>query len=288
MRLMFRQSLFPFLLLVGFVTLAACSGPEILNAIVPHSGYHITQDVAYGELPRQKLDIYVPDGVKNAPVIVFFHGGSWQTGSKDDYRFVGQAFASRGYVTVIPNYRLYPDVRFPTFLEDGAQAVTWAHEHIAEYDGDTDSLYVAGHSAGAYIAVMMGLESPYVSIQQVTIKGIIGMAGPYDFLPLTDPNIKDIFSTEADEKTQPVHWVSPNRAPMLLVTGDADEDVSPRNTESLTTRLRGTGNEVTERVYPGVAHIGIVLSLANGFRFKTPLLDNIDAFIAHTQKASNR
>ena len=187
--------------------LAACSGPTLLNALIPHSGYSIKTNISYGNHPRQQLDIYRPDSLTaNTPVIVFFYGGSWQKGSKDDYRFVGQAFAAKGYITVIADYRLYPEVRFPAFVQDGAEALAWIHQNIAEYGGNAQQIFVAGHSAGAYIAVMLGTGSEYTPHLD-GIKGIIGIAGPYDFLPFTDPAIKDIFSQVADQKTQPIYWV---------------------------------------------------------------------------------
>lgn len=266
----------------GAALLGACSSTALLNRIIPQSGYNIHSDIPYGSHPRQKLDIYVPDNLSaNAPVIVFFYGGSWQNGSKSDYRFLGQAFSSKGYITAIADYRLYPEIRFPAFLEDGAQALVWVHRNIRRYGGDAEKLFVAGHSAGAYIAVMLGVQSPYTtSIPPTWIKGVIGIAGPYDFLPFTDPNIKDIFSREKDTATQPIRWVKPGLPPMLLATGDEDTDVSPQNTLRMARALNEQQVSVTTPVYPGVGHIGIILSLADGFRSKTPLLNDIDQFIS--------
>ncbi len=267
------------LMIMSTVLLTACSGTTLLNALVPHSGYAIKRDIAYGDQPRQQLDIYIPDGLPaKAPVIVFFYGGSWQKGSKDDYRFVGQAFAAKGYITVIADYRLYPAVRFPVFVQDGAQALGWVQRHITEYGGNAQQIFVGGHSAGAYIAVLLGTGSAYTPPLD-WVKGIIGIAGPYDFLPFTDPAIKDIFSQEAAEKTQPIYWVKPGLPPMLLVTGNQDTDVFPKNTFNMTKQLRQAGNMVTEKIYPDIAHIGIILSLADGFRVIAPLLADIDTFI---------
>lgn len=272
--------------LFGAGLLAACSGPALLNSLVPRDGYTVHGDIAYGDQARQRLDIYVPDNLSaDAPVIVFFYGGSWQSGSKSDYRFVGQAFASKGYVAVIADYRLYPDIQFPTFLDDSARAVAWVDENIHRYSGDRNHLFVAGHSAGAYIAVMIGLRSPYTkSAHDTDIKGIVGIAGPYNFLPFTDPKIKDIFRPEDDVKTQPIHWVKPGLPPLLLVTGDKDKDVLPQNTITMTQALRDHKVSVTSAIYQGVAHVGIILSLAKGFRSKTTLLDDIDLFIQKTME----
>jgi acetyl esterase/lipase len=263
--------------------LTGCSGVDILNSIVPHSGYTIHKNIAYGDNHRQHLDVYVPDNLKSpAGVIVFFYGGRWEKGSKDDYRFAGQAFASKGYITVIADYRLYPEVYFPAFMDDAAQAFAWTHANISQYGGDPAKLFVAGHSAGAYIAIMLTVNDRYLKgagANRAWIKGAIGMAGPYDFLPFADSDIKAIFSKEKDADTQPINFVAPGLPPILLAHGDKDTEVYPKNTLHMAARLRQMGDPVTERIYPGVAHIGIALSLADGFRSKARLLADIDDFI---------
>jgi acetyl esterase/lipase len=263
--------------------LTACSGPQILDLIVPSTGYIKTKNISYGEEERQQLDIYIPEEHSSpSPVIVFFYGGSWKQGSKEDYRFIGQAFASRGYVTVIADYRLYPKNYFPTFMEDGAKAVAWVHEHIHRYHGDAKNIFLAGHSAGAYNAVMLSLNEEYLNAENGTsdwIRGTIGIAGPYDFLPMTDPDVIAVFSKVQEAATQPVNYVRENAPPMLLLVGDADEDVLPRNSFNLSNRLKEKGNEVKVVIYPDVAHIGIILSIAKGFRYKADTLNDIHAFI---------
>ena len=276
---------------LALLVLAACSNADLLNATIPRDGYRITRDVAYGDLPRQKLDIYIPDNLTQpAPVIVFFYGGSWQTGSKDMYRFVGQAFASRGYITVIADYRLYPEVYFPAFAEDGARAFRWVHDNIALYHGDPRNFYLAGHSAGGHIAAMLTTDPHYLraaGIPAGAIRGMIGLAGPYDFLPLTDPKIIALFSKTPIEQTQPVHYVtphSPKLPPIFLARGDADDVVGARNNTSLAAHARAVGTDVEMKLYPDVGHIGLVLALADGFRHKAPLLDDVDAFIQRTRQ----
>jgi acetyl esterase/lipase len=195
---------------------------------------------------------------------------------------VGQAFASKGFITVVADYRLFPEVYFPGFVEDGAKAFAWVHAHIGEYGGNPDNLFLGGHSAGGYIAMMLTLNSQYLEkagARLAWVKGTIGIAGPYDFLPFTDADIKAIFSKAPEHDTQPINFVKLGIPPILIATGDADTDVKPKNTINLARKLRTDSNPVIERVYPGVAHIGIVLSLANGFRSKTPLLDEIESFI---------
>jgi acetyl esterase/lipase len=148
----------------------ACSPVKVLNSLIPSNGYDITQHVAYGQHSRQQLDIYKPkQAYANAlPVVVFFYGGSWESGDKEDYLFAAEAFTSRGYLTVIPNYRVYPDVKFPEVMVDPASAAKWVKTHIAEYDGDPNRIFLAGHSAGAHLLTMLALNSPYLEQVSVT------------------------------------------------------------------------------------------------------------------------
>lgn len=269
-------------LISGAFSLVGCSGADVLNLTIPRDGYRVTRDVSYGEESRQMLDIYTPDGAHHAPVILFFYGGSWQWGSKNDYRFLGQAFASKGYVTVVADYRLYPQVHFPAFVHDSARALAFVHAHIGDYGGDANNLFVAGHSAGAFNAVMLTLNVRYLheaGANRGWIRGTIGIAGPYDFLPLTDTDIIAVFSQAAPADTQPINFVQGALPPFLLAVGKEDTTVLPRNSTHLAEALRDNHTPVELHQYDRVAHIGIVLSLARGFRSKAPLLEDIAAFI---------
>ena len=179
---------------------------------------------------------------------------------------MGQALASRGFVTVVADYGLYPQVRYPGFLEDGARAVRWAQDHAAEFGGDPDRIVLVGHSAGAYNAAMIALDGRYLAAAGVDprhIKALAGLSGPYDFLPLTDPIAERTFGEAADlPGTQPTHFVSQASPPAFLATGDADTMVFPRNTVKLAARLREAGVTVEERHYPGVDHVRMVLALS--------------------------
>ncbi len=265
---------------LGFA-LSACV--PILNLAVPRGGYAIRSDIAYGTDPRQKLDIYVPDGLaKPAPVILFFYGGSWSSGSKDIYRAFGQAFASKGIVTVVADYRLYPQVKYPAFIEDGAQAFRFVHETIAKYGGDPDRLFLAGHSAGAYIAVMLDSDLHYLKdahADPAWVRGVIGIAGPYDFLPLHDPELIEIFGGANVRATQPIDYIDGKRAPMLLAHGTADTTVGVGNARRMAKRLKSVDSPYDEIEYPGVGHIGIILSLAPGLRGNTTLREDITKFV---------
>lgn len=277
----------PFLIALasGLLTLlTACSGADVLNLTVPRGGYTLKRDIAYGTLPRQKLDIYTPaQPDASGAVVVFFYGGSWQSGDKSIYRFVGQALSARGYTVVVPDYRLYPDVHYPTFLQDSAQAVAWVHAHIGEYGANPANIFLAGHSAGAYNAVMLTLNGSYLKAagyDAAKLKGAIGLAGPYDFLPFTDPKIIEIFSTAPDSDTQPITYAGPHKAPILLLQGDADDEVGLKNSTNLAAKLKASHSPVELNVYPGVGHYGIILSLSGLFRSKAPALDEMDGFIS--------
>lgn len=272
------------------LALSGCSKADLLNGLVPHDGYKLYSDIAYGQEPRQTLDIYVPERPDpHHTVVVYFHGGSWQFGDKGIYRFLGHSFTSKGYTVAVANYRLYPEVSFPVFIEDSAKAVAWVRANIADYGGDPERIYLVGHSAGAYNAVMLALNKSYLKEAgggTQWIKGVAGLAGPYDFLPMTDPDIIALFSTARKEAdTQPITFARRNAPPVLLLTGDADDEVRPKNTHNLAAKLRKYKSPVEERVYPGVAHIGIVLALADIFNGKAPVLEDIDRFIRKTNGA---
>lgn len=273
-------------LVASLLAMSGCTKADVLNIIIPSTGYTVHKDIAYGDKPRQKLDVYVPDKPDaSGTVVVFFYGGSWQKGYKELYKFVGQAFTSKGYITVVVDYSVYPDAYFPDFLNDGAKSLAWVQKNISNYGADPKHMYVSGHSAGGYIAVMLALNEEYLKEaggSSKWIKGGIGISGPYDFLPFTDPKIKAIFSTSEDELTQPIHFARKGAPPLLLITAEHDSEVGAKNTVNLSRKLREMQSPVEVKTYPDVGHVGIVLSLAHGFRSKAPMLDDIDAFIRST------
>jgi acetyl esterase/lipase len=264
--------------------LANCSGKAALDALVPKTGYRLQEGIAYGADPHQKMDLYIPDKLqKPACTVLFFYGGRWSGGSRDLYRFAGQAFAARGCVTAVADYRLYPQVRYPLFLEDSAKAFVYLHRHAREFGGDPDRMFLAGHSAGAYNAVMLAVDPAYIKAaggKASWVKGAIGIAGPYDFLPFTDADVIDIFSTEKNKPlTQPIDHVRPGLPPLFLAHGLNDGEVLPKNTINMARKLREAGDPVTVKLYPDARHEAIILSLLDGFRRKIPLLHDIAVFI---------
>jgi len=268
--------------------LAACSPIKVLNALTPTSTFTKTSSIAYGDDPRQKLDIYRPvTALPDAPVVVFFYGGSWNSGSKDDYGFVGEALASRGIVVVIADYRLYPRVRYPLFLQDGAQAVAWAHQHSAEYGGDPRKLYVMGHSSGAYNAAMLALDPQWlagVGLSPSVFKGWIGLAGPYDFLPIENREVRPVFFfPDSPPDSQPINHVSHDAPPSLLIASVDDNLVNPtRNTGGLANKLRAAGVPVEAFYFTKTSHATLVASISRPLRWLAPVLDRVTAFIKFT------
>jgi acetyl esterase/lipase len=269
----------------GSALLSACSPLGLLNAFTPaDAGSHLAASgIAYGPDERHRLDIYIPEqGTGRAPVMIFLYGGGWNSGKRADYGFVGHAFAAQGFVTVIPDYRLVPQVRFPAFVEDGALALRWVRDHIAPYGGDPTGIALSGHSAGAYNAMMLALDRRFLAragLPPSFIRSVTGLAGPYDFLPLDDPRSIAAFGDYArPAETQPVSFASGRAPRVFLASGDQDETVRPRNSTSLAAKLRTAGAIVELRIYPGLGHAGILLALNAGFRDRAPVLTDIVRF----------
>lgn len=258
-------------------------GTALLDLLVSRRGYRVESNLAYGSHHRHKLDFYVPNNLKKpAPVILFFYGGSWQSGDKGWYRAFGEAFANQGIVVAIADYRLYPEVLYPTFLDDCALALQFVREHAANFGGDPASLFLAGHSAGAYNATMLvcGPNNLHALGGDASwVRGIIGIAGPYDFLPLKDKKLIEIFGGDRRAETQPITHINKAYPPMLLVAGSKDRTVSWKNTKRMSAKLREFGTDVTEIVYPGVGHIEIILSVARLLRGRTRLREDIASFV---------
>ena len=271
---------------VGVLLVAGCSGVDAINALVPKSGYTVERDVAYGPDARQRFDLYVPEGANgSSPVAVFFYGGGWTGGNKQDYLFAGQALAERGYVVAIPDYRLYPQVRFPAFLEDSAAAVAAIRTHVAARNLGNGKLALIGHSAGAYNAAMLALDPQWLAPTGVDrckdISAVVGLAGPYNFLPLKGRSLVAIFGdTVPLETTQPIAFANNKAPPMLLLAGRNDGVVSPRNATALAAAIEQAGGRAETKLYDNIGHADIVASFARPFRGVPPSLDDIDRFLA--------
>ncbi|HMC48992.1 MAG TPA: alpha/beta hydrolase [Caballeronia sp.] len=270
---------------LGAAALAACSPVKLLNATIPSSGYRKTSDISYGSDPRQVLDVYVPAAAASAeprPVVVFFYGGSWQNGDRGNYLFVAQALTSRGYVAVLPDYRTYPETAFPGFVNDAAAAARWTRDHAHEFGGDPSRLFVMGHSAGAHLAALIATDPRYLGSQSMSkadLRGVIGLAGPYDFLPIKDRTLLDVFPADTRPESQPINFVTGHEPPMFLAAGTDDTVVDPGNTDRLAAMLRKHGDSVEVKHYDGFGHIRIVSALALPLRGRSTVLADVSAFI---------
>jgi len=263
---------------------SACSPADLLNATVSDADIAETRDVRYALGDRHTLDIYRPSFTGGGlPLVVFFYGGGWNSGNKATYAFVGRPLARRGAVVVIPDYRLYPAVRFPSFLDDNAAAVAWAFANASALGADPARIILVGHSAGAYNAAMLALDPRWLAakgVDRARLTGTAGLAGPYNFLPITDPDVIPIFAPVDDgPASQPITYVDGHNKPMLLLAGTDDTTVNPRNTLSLAARIRARGGPVQDKLYPGVGHIGLITAFAPLFQDRAPVLDDVWSFI---------
>jgi acetyl esterase/lipase len=284
-RLAFLLAGLPVALAVG-----GCSPVAAVNAVTPTETYHAAKNIAYGRDVRQQLDVYQPLPTVNKPppagypVVVFFYGGSWNWGNRADYTFVGEALASRGIIAVLADYRLYPQVRYPDFLKDSAAAVAWAYREVTQYGGDPNRLFVMGHSAGAYNTAMLALDPRWLQAQGLTpavLAGWIGLAGPYDFLPIEDHDVQPVFNhPNYPADSQPIAYVSRNSPRTFLGAAASDSLVDPtRNTQQMADKLRAAGVSVELKLYPNVNHMTLIGAFVRPLRWLAPVLEDVSAFI---------
>lgn len=279
------------LLLVVAGALVACAPVRALNTVARiGGGYTLTDEVAYGALPRQRLDIYTPSAAappEGWPLVVFFYGGSWNTGERADYRFVGAALASHGVLTLVADYRLYPEVRYPEFLNDSAQALAYGLTNAARIGGDPRRVFVMGHSAGAYNAAMLALDPRWLAATGHApreLAGLIGLAGPYDFFPTDNPDAQPVFfHPNYPPAAQPIDHVSGSAPPSFLGAPVNDALVSPvRSTQGLATRLQAAGAAVEWKRYERASHTTLIGAFSPPLRWIAPVQDDVLTFIAAT------
>ncbi len=266
---------------------AACSPLGLLNAVGPRDRgvKRAARDLEYGPNPRQRFDVYAPSMARSGarlPVLVFFYGGGWDSGSKDVYGWAAQALAAQGFVVAVADYRLVPEVRFPVFIEDAAAASARVAEVAAEYGGDPERLGVIGHSAGAHLAMMIALDRRYMAAagKPDLIKAAAGLAGPYDFLPFDVPASVNAFGQAPDpEQTQPLHFARADAPPLWLGHGTADTVVHDEDTVLLEARMRALGGRCEAKLYPGLSHEDLIATFSPLFRKKAPVLVDVSAFL---------
>lgn len=282
-----KSALFSFLIIgTSIPFIFSCSPTTLINVVSPSNHYDKKTNIAYGKYERQKLDIYIPNYLeeehKNSTVIVFFHGGGWDSGNKNKYKFVASRLTLEGYTVVIPSYRIYPNVVFPTFIEDAALAIAWLKNNQNDYSINTDKVYVMGHSAGAHIASLLTADKRYLESAGISVSyiaGFIGLAGPYNFLPLTSDKLKKIFPKEIRTNSQPINFVDGTEVPYLLLHGTDDKTVWPQNSQTLAEKILSKNGNVTLQLYEGINHIGIISPFIPGFKNSTPTVQDIINFI---------
>lgn len=270
-------------LTAAWLILSACSALQVISDTSPFDHYTLTPAIAYGSAARQKLDLYEPVTLKpGAPTVVFFYGGGWRDGERAQYQFVASALTEAGFRVIIPDYRLYPEVRFPDFVNDGAAAVAWAVSNAPGNGGAREGVYLVGHSAGAHIAALLATDPDYLnaeSVQLDEILGLVGLSGPYDFLPIKSGYLLDVFPADSREASQPVNFVNSKAPPTLLIHGEDDEIVEPGNSERFGAGLREAGVPVTIEYYAGTGHAAVAAALAPQLTFVADTLDDTIAFI---------
>ncbi len=269
------------------LALSACSPITALNAMTPSSTYTLADGVPYGPLPRQRLDLYTPKAPAppgGYPVAVFFYGGSWNTGERADYKFVGEALASRGVLTVIPDYRLYPEVRYPDFLTDSALAMAHALNKARALGGNPKRVFVTGHSAGGYNAGMLALDARWLAATGHSPRELAGwatLAGAFDFFPTENPDVQPVFFHPNYPKgALPIEHVNARSPRAFFAVAEEDKLVYPeRNTDPMAEKLRALGVPVEVKRYATVSHITLAGALGRPLRWKAPVLDDLAAFL---------
>ena len=288
-----RWRLLPALLAAGIAAIAALmifvSPPGQLSILDAAMGGGIGADRPGSAIPfgthGQTLDVWRPAGAPKAgnPVLIFWYGGGWVAGDRRAYAFAARAYARAGFVVVMPDYRKVPQIRFPAMLQDGAEAVKWTRDHIAEFGGDPKRIAVAGHSAGAYTVAMLALDRRWLQAEGVDphiIRAAVGLSGPYNFYPFTSKRAIDALGNAADpQMTQPIHFARGDAPPMLLVTSTLDAEVKPHNAHDLAAKLKSLGAPVALIDYPGLTHEHVAMALSKPFRGKAPVLADSVAFL---------
>ncbi|HEX6011632.1 MAG TPA: alpha/beta hydrolase [Geminicoccaceae bacterium] len=258
---------------------------RLLEAWVPAPALRLLSGVAYGRHPRQRLDLYLPQQPSaRRRLVVFIYGGCWTAGARGTYRFLAHVLAARGFTVAIPDYRLFPDARFPDFLVDVASAIGWLHRHASAYGMDGGRMALIGHSAGAYNAAMVALDPTYLEragVSSGVVGGVVGVAGPYAFNPLEYQETREIFtpSKRDPDQAQPMRRIRAHAPPMLLAHGTADRRVLPINSVRFADAMRAAGNDAKVRLYPHHGHVGLLLAMANPFCHMFGVLDDVVSFL---------
>ena len=281
--------------IIGLI-IAFASPPAVLNFINSHTpgdgnAHEVAEGVAYGPDAAQKLNVWAPKDRKPGqtyPVLVFYYGGGWVKGSRGEYDFAGRAYAARGFVVVVPDYRLVPAVHFPVFVQDSALAVKWTRDNVARFGGDPRRITLGGHSAGAYNAAMLALDPLWlrdIGVDPKIVRAAALLAGPYDFYPFDKKRSIDAMSNwPRPLETQPIRFAAKDSPPLWLAAGTADDVVRPYNSERLAAKLKGLGATVELRLYPGKSHNDLIMGISKPLRGRAPTLqESVDFLHAHAR-----
>lgn len=263
--------------------LAACTPRQGVERLVLDGAVIRSADIPYGADARQRLDVYrARSTARPAPVVVFIYGGRWKYGSKRDYLLMGNALAREGWVVVIPDYRLFPAVKFPAWVDDGANAVRWTHDNLQRLGGDSSRVFVIGHSAGAHTVAMLALDRHYLrdaGLPQDAVSGFVSIAGPND-TTWTAPDVQELMGPrDGWPATYPYNFVDGANRPLLLLHGLNDDVVASGNSERLAKRITAKGGCVRLEEYRGLGHIQIALALVLPWLNSAPVLRDIRAFV---------
>jgi acetyl esterase/lipase len=281
-----------FLLILLFGIFSTTFQLWVVNRIAALQGFQLQPSIAYGSLREQRLDIYQPQEHKSQqeknkqplPVVIFFYGGCWGaciTGTKENYAFVVEAFSSNNMIAVVPDYRLYPSVNFPDIISDASAAVEWVHNNIGRYGGDPKKIFLMGHSSGAHMAAMLAVNPAHLSqATYADIKGLIGVAGPYHFLPFSEDYMPILFGLPMQLlDSQPIQFVDGSEPPALLLYGAADSRVKPVNINTMTEKILGAGGKVDKHIYKGLDHASVLSAYSVLFRDKNSVFSDTLNFI---------
>jgi len=282
----------PWFILVMTLSLSACSMTSIklfiVNSVASLEGINIEQSLSYGPLSEQQLNIYSSEEQSSKrpkkPVVIFFYGGCWGaciTVKKDDYLFVAEALTSNGYLVVIPDYRLFPEVLFADIIGDAGLVVEWVSREIVAYGGDDQQIFLMGHSAGAHLAAMLTFDERYLKAEaRKKLRGFIGLAGAYDFLPFTKEYQKTLFGPAKNYyDSQPINFVEGSEPASLLLYGEKDQTVKRRNIDNLSKKIQGLGGDAQSEIYPEIDHVGILAALSKLKRESAPVVSDLIQFL---------
>lgn len=246
-------------------------------------GYAVHRNIVFDPKQDLRLDVYVPDGAVNAPTVIFFYGRRWERGSKRDVKFVGQALSAKGFVVVIPNCRHFPPAKFRQILSDRARAVVWTHQFAKTYGGSAGKLVIMGFDSGAYDAAMLALDPHWVRKDGGKInwiKGVIGISGPYNLLPISASDLRAVFAPEDQYPlTQPINWATGGNPPLLLIASRADRVVSVQNADELFDRVKAANGPVEKIIYPDLSHDMTLDMLSAPLRGRADILANVAKFV---------